>query len=316
MINCSDIDFNHFFRGGIFMRDLIFFSFIALLINANISATTYKIIEFGSANPPFDSTSHTYFYSADRINESGQVVGTCRIGYSNYIYLWDRENGFAYQSAFIPPNAHPCINNHGEISGLPINDTSDRYSIVDSKLTKNGIVIESSMKWISTYMLKVNNCGQIAGIVEMSPDRKCAVIFDEINKSIANISSHTKYILTPTDINDLGMVVGRFNNGEEMGFLWTPNWGIQYLKGFTPKAINNNGIIVGSRSPEIAVMWDRGILVDVADEIKLNLDFSSTINHLKVINDINDQNQMIGEGRTQNNSDRCVIILPINIPSK
>lgn len=293
------------------MTILRYFILMAILFTVNLSAISYKITEFGPPNPSYYSSYHVYFYSADYINESGQVVGRCSLGSKNYIYLWLPSNEFGYQIDNRSILNSPYINNRGEISTFAINDAGDKYSISDSKLTKNGTIIESSLKWDSRYRLKVNNCGMIAGVAQIS-NRNCGVIFNEKNRSITNICTNTKYFLAPSDINDLGMVIGGFYNGQEMGFLWTPSFGIQYLEGFTPKAINNHGIIVGSRLPESAVMWKKGDLIDLSKEFKVDTDFSIDIVRLTTVNDINDQNQMCGEGKTQNNAVRYVAIFPIH----
>ncbi len=290
-----------------------YFTFTTLVLSTWLSADSYKLIDFGLPNPPTVSASHISYYSVDRINEKGQVVGRCGFGSKNYIYLWDPNNGFVYQNDNrLSISNYIYINNRCEISVNAINDDGDKYQIDNSILLKNDKVIDNQHKWLAIYALHVNNCGQVTGVIEVSQNRKCAVIFDEINKSIINFSSVTNCLLVPTDINDLGMVVGKFYTGEEIGFLWIPSFGLQYLHGFTPKAINNHGIIVGSRSSQFAVKWDKGNLIDISKELKLDTDLSTDINRLTSINDVNDRNQMVGEGLTQDNCKRYIAIFPLD----
>lgn len=205
----------------------------------------------------------------------------------------------------------PYINNLGQYSTTTIADNGALYSIdTNKRLCKNGNPIETSLKWLNTYKLRVNNTGKVLGAVESAPRKATMVIYNEEDKSIIPIPSPVKYQIHPEDINDLDWVVGSYNDGSGNfhGILWTPEFGTLILKNITPAAINNYGIIVGATFPipgtgyKRGVIWNKGLLFDLSDMLKLDQDFSNDLLYVSEISDINDMGEMVGWGPNINNS--------------
>lgn len=270
-------------------------------------------------------------YTIEKINQEGYAIGVCRFDPSQssrvgqlYIYMWDPDNGLAFQVLNRPSPSPIFINNSNEISENAINDNGDMYRVHEHKLYKNNQVIESTLKWLPyfdgpmqnpkrTTSIKVNNTGMVLGTVETSSERIDLVIYDESSNSMTVISRNTKYLLSPSSINDngvvVGEVVGQLGRQTNRGFLWSSDLGLQYLN-FIPKAINNDGLIVGTNGYESGVVWRKGKIINISDEIELDSNFSTELISIDVLHDINDQGQMIGEGRTQDNRIQFVRISP------
>lgn len=274
-----------------------FLSITLLCISSILSATHYKIRDIGNSD--------VQAIFASDINQQGQVSGICKNHSTYYRFLWDELNDLSFQNHSSPgysvgPGCPPYVNNNGIMSMNVISDSGDTYFIKLNKLCKNteDNVIESSLKWQDNVYnsIRVNNNNEIVGSLSES---NSLVIYNEKNKTITYIKSPLKYPLQAAGINDLGWVIGSYYDGTNYnGVLWTPEFGTQILPEIRPLAINNLGVIVGINHQNRAALWNKGKLVDLSEELKVDSDPSTKVLWISVISGINDRNQMSGWGPT------------------
>ncbi len=297
-------------------KRLIFLSFtFFIFVFSFICATQYKVYDIGKATLAKESY-------ATSINDKNQVGGiTC----SNTLwFIWDQDNAITtipinLRSSILGIGCPPYINNSGFLSESFSNDHDELVFVVDSKLylkkDNSDTVVDDDSKWYpqaNGYYLRVNNNSEVAGNILGQNGKKLA--------KYINLKSRIKQILpikfscTVTGINDLGEVVGWFQIEAQNifhSFLWRPESGeYQIIENFRAAAINNNRIIVGSRE-EQGAFWDNGVVKVLDSILDLKWDMSIDLESIEVINDINNNNKMVGWGKAGQET-RALIIERIN----
>lgn len=266
-----------------------------------VSALSYSITDFRHPDGKINF--------ASSINELGQVAGICTYNKMNYLYLWDDQNGFVFienqdvkKGYSYLHGGPPFLNDEGNVSMSPLTNKGGKYFIDDAnRLCKITVgEIERSLNWSKHYKLRVNNSGQILGNAIIG-GKIVAIIYNENDCSITNVYKECKYNLYAANINDNGWVVAYYADSSspcpQQGILWTPEFGVLYLGSFMPTAINNHGTIVGKQQNR-GVLWEKGKLIDLSNELKISKDPTTTLLWISEISDINDRGQMIGLGQT------------------
>jgi probable HAF family extracellular repeat protein len=192
---------------------------------------------------------------AKGVNDSGDVVGTREAdSFYNHAFLF-RGGGVHDLAGVIggPASAAIDINNAGVIAGWAGESSGQRRAFTYN--TKSGRVNDLNVLFglDGSYATAINNLGQVVGVSSKS-DGASMFLFDG---EILNELGPAPPVMTPTDINDTGQVVGSHRlNGAEF---WTafrcdtsggsPQFvDLGLLPGFlnsTATAINNDGNIVG-----------------------------------------------------------------------
>jgi probable HAF family extracellular repeat protein len=154
------------------------------------------------------------------------------------------------------------VNNHGEVTGA--STTSDRQ--VHAFLwTRSGGIQDLGSVSGTSWGSAINNNGQITGWFGQAGSEQMFLWSRESGMQDLHVTA------IPADINDVGQIVGYYNNAQPHAFLWSQAAGLQdlgTLGGCCSKAIgiNNNGQVVGwsytsAGAPPHPFLWtpDRGM---------------------------------------------------------
>ena len=284
----------------------------------DLNSIQYQLYDIGKLLSERDSY-------ATSINDCGQVVGI--VTPNRMWFCWDN-NGIKkiqiYQpSSTIGAGCSPYLNNLGIVSEIFINNNSQYLSVENNKLflfSSNGKrLIDSDSDWIKPengFYLRINNNLEIAGSVKGN-DSKNQAKYINTRANVKKILP-IKYSCTVTDINDLGDVIGWFHaqDGLIQSFLWQPSldsW--QVIKNFRATSINNNRIIVGTYQslpgvPPQGALWENGVISILDNLLNLSNDMTIELETIEIVNSINNNNEMVGWGRTAGprNASRAVLI--------
>lgn len=156
--------------------------------------------------------------------------------------------------------------------------------------------------------LKINNQGQILGClfngevkVTYKTRNKLAAALYDLNEKRATLLPFESESFG-VDLNELGQVAGIFHNtikNELQGFLYDPAAELIAIDNFSPKALNNNGQIIGKwLKNDKPALWDNGTLIDLSNLSPVD-DQGHTWDSLDQLIAINDQGMIIGQGKYQ-----------------
>ena len=306
--------------GGLMTFSCLKYLFLVLFFffTQDLNSVQYKLFDLGKLL----SEPESY---ATGINDSGQVVGI--ICPNRMWFAWDN-NGInklqIYQtSSTLGVGCAPYLNNLGIVSEIFINSNSQYLSIENNKLflcsSDGKILIDDDCDWIKPengFYIRINNNLEIAGIIRGDNDKN-QVKYINVKSNIKKILP-IKYSCTVTGINDLGDVIGWFHaqDGLIQSFLWQPsldNW--QVIKNFRAASINNNRIIVGTYQslpgvPPQGALWENGVISILDNLLNLSNDMTIELETVEIVNSINNNNEMVGWGRTggPRNASQAVLI--------
>ena len=219
------------------------------------------------------------------INDNGEVVGLSTIAAGdNQAYLFLYHKGHITNMGpidFSKPFGTLRINNHGDMTGLPLSD-GDASLLHDGKLADLG-----SLAGLGSAALGLNNHDQVAGYSEISQSNSTAIIHAFIfeNGKMIDLGAFGGSSSQGNGINDHGEVVGTFSTagGAIHGFLF--NHGrmtdLGSLGGGATEAfaINDSGDIVGdstdaSNRPN-GFLYEHGKMVNLNSLIPAGSKFST-----------------------------------------
>ena len=162
---------------------------------------------------------------------------------------------------------------------------------------------------------KINNNSQVLGcqFTEIS-EKVGSVTYStkktEVKTAIYDLNDQSVRVLQfpsdslGADINDKGQVAGVFYNQIEktmQGFLGDPAVDLIVIEELNPKALNNNGQIIGTflhgEKKGKPAFWDNGVLLDIADITDFVDDQGNTWESIDRIEEINDHGMIVGSGK-------------------
>jgi hypothetical protein len=207
------------------------------------------------------------------------VMNQCKFGIKNDGFAFDREtdymvwvfdNGYFTRIDNDQFNAGFKINNNSQVIGCQFKNNKNRLNLGTQK---------SDIK---------------------------AAIYDLNDKSVHVLQFSSSSI--GWDINDKGQIVGVFydeienaTKGFLKGELDDPVADLIVIDNFYPSALNNNEQIIGrflkGLNKNKPALWDKGILLDIADITDLVDDNGHIWESIDTLEDINDQGMIVGKGK-------------------
>lgn len=286
------------------MCTLIIMSLLAGV--SDLHARHYQLYDLGKA---INVSVLTETYGTS-INSEGKVGGYTQGG---LWFTWDCRDGAIFPgggftggwaSPLYGPRA-PYLDENGTLWMHPVNVHGQSLFVDKGKLylraNSTNQLIDADSEWWSSnggYSPRINGNQEVVGQVKRKDGQGTIKYLDL--KSGAKHLIPVKGRTYVSDINEVGQIVGWCNvNSRIYGFIWQPSKGQdtwQSLGDFTPTSINDLGVIAGSENGR-AVILEHGILRYLDDVVQISTDYSTEIESIEAISDINNSNDMVGWGK-------------------
>ena len=275
----------------------------------------------------FDNVGHPSFFFnffAVNLNDSGQVVGSAPdpddTGNTNgKPFLWSADQGYIWRYTDAVFGYATSINNAGNVSGVAQMSGQSSFvgkpffrSAPTGQVTNESYIADCSNLFIvSFYVLGsfINNNNEIVYSRPVKP-----TMYYENGRFEHTARSVSQYKVAATDMNDYGQVTGFLplgNPGCGNGMIWSKDsWPPTYLlqaasesSGYSdvyiPAAINNSGIVVGTRctvDPTLAtpeVNTSQGFVIEPGGTTPILLPLLSGYTNTAAT-DINEAGEIVG----------------------
>lgn len=282
------------------------------LVGLNLFGSGYELIDISKI------TGENVVY-ATSINDSSYVCGV--ISPLKMWYIWSEVEGLIHYpinllSAFSGPGCPPYFDEHGKLTSLSVNTHGQFLTVKQGNLYLNGKnsssfeLVDDEDIWSSQeggLYLRINDNFEIVGPVNLKNGKYGIKFIDLKNKE--KFLLDFKYSITPIAMNNSGDVVGSFYANDKFNtVLWSPGKKWQIIENFRASSINDNGIIVGSSQGKGA-FWKNGIIKIIDNLLDLFVDNYFDIETIELISDINNLNEMVGNGKVGHVT-RAVFIKP------
>ena len=257
------------------------------------------------------------------INNLSQVVGNAyKANGESLAFLWSKSTGLTdigqLGIPYFGDNASRAnaINDQGQVVG-----TSNTEGFLWTKST--GFTIIPGIRSGGVFPSDINNAGQVVGSSGNASNGSTAFLWSESTGSPTDLTPFGGPYAGASAINDMGQVVGSFNEGRQ-AFIWNKNTGITDIGKLSqgnsyvfPNDINNSNQVVGYSQiasgdfgSHHAFLWEDGVITDLNNLV----DDRAGI-ELSEARAINNRGQIVGYG-SLNGESHAFLLTPKSSGSK
>ena len=240
------------------------FGLLAVALSVPVGAGQYRAVELQML-PGATSA------EACSINDNGQIVGYCQVGYQERAVAWDA-SGAARDLSLVAgadQSRATSINNGGEIVVITQVGQYESRSVV---IQDNAVVRSWPDQGVSSRMVSISESGQMVGLAYDGSRNYAAQWGGEGVVELLPGAVPGVHLTYANDVNDNGWSVGYFHDyahyTHNRACLWRSPTEMDYILGDTEvdseaKAVNDIGQIVGTaytaEGTNEAFLWHNGI---------------------------------------------------------